>query len=49
MLSFQWAGLRRVLIDEEREMLGGARFQHMEPAARTMMLAHVLRMAVTGQ
>ncbi len=34
VLSFQWGGLPGVLIDEEREMLGEARFQHMEPAAR---------------
>ncbi|MOA30794.1 N-substituted formamide deformylase precursor [compost metagenome] len=34
VLSFQWAGLPGVLIDEEREMLGEARFPHLEPAAR---------------
>lgn len=34
VLSFQWAGLPGVLIDEERAMLGETRFQHMEPAAR---------------
>ncbi|ANI29834.1 amidohydrolase [Yersinia entomophaga] len=34
VLSFQWCGLPGVLIDEEREMLGEARFQHMEPTAR---------------
>lgn len=34
VLSFQWAGLPGVLIDEEREMLGEERFANMEPAAR---------------
>lgn len=34
VLSYQWGGLPGVLIDEEREMLGEARFEHMEPAAR---------------
>lgn len=34
VLSFQWAGLPAVLIDKEREMLGEARFAHLEPAAR---------------
>ncbi|MCT4707898.1 amidohydrolase [Enterobacteriaceae bacterium H16N7] len=34
VLSYQWGGLPGVLIDEEREMLGDARFEHMEPAAR---------------
>ncbi|KEY59899.1 amidohydrolase [Serratia sp. DD3] len=34
VLSFQWAGLPAVLIDEEREMLGEERFLHLEPAAR---------------
>ncbi|WP_435951929.1 amidohydrolase [Dryocola sp. BD626] len=34
VLSYQWGGLPGVLIDEEREMLGEARFAHMEPAAR---------------
>lgn len=34
VLSYQWAGLPGVLIDEEREMLGEERFKHMEPAAK---------------
>jgi hypothetical protein len=34
VLSYQWGGLPGVLIDEEREMLGEARFANMEPAAR---------------
>lgn len=34
VLSFQWAGLPAALIDKERAMLGEARFEHMEPAAR---------------
>lgn len=34
VLSYQWAGLPGVLIDEEREMLGEARFAHLEPQAR---------------
>ncbi|MTH47896.1 amidohydrolase [Intestinirhabdus alba] len=34
VLSYQWAGLPAVLIDEERAMLGEARFQHLEPQGR---------------
>ncbi|WP_058913793.1 amidohydrolase [Entomohabitans teleogrylli] len=33
VLSFQWSGLPAVLIHEEREMLGEARFRNMEPIA----------------
>lgn len=34
VLSYQWAGLPEVLIDEERAMLGEARFAHLEPQGR---------------
>lgn len=34
VLSYQWAGLPDVLIDEERAMLGEARFEHLEPQGR---------------
>ncbi|WP_297205760.1 amidohydrolase [uncultured Pluralibacter sp.] len=34
VLSYQWAGLPGVLISEEREMLGEARFPHLEPQGR---------------
>ncbi|MDN8601426.1 amidohydrolase [Citrobacter enshiensis] len=34
VLSYQWAGLPAVLIDEERAMLGEARFPHLEPQGR---------------
>lgn len=34
VLSYQWAGLPAVLIDEERAMLGEERFPHLEPQGR---------------
>lgn len=34
VLSYQWAGLPAVLIEEERAMLGEARFPHLEPQGR---------------
>lgn len=36
VLSFQWAGLPGVLIEEEHAMLGDARFEHLEPAGRLL-------------
>ena len=34
VLSYQWAGLPAVLIEEERAMLGEERFPHLEPQGR---------------